>query len=97
MATSDVRHPLKEIILRAWTDPSFKESLTADPGAVLRDFGLKTSEASRIVVIENTAETSYLVLPRRPDLENLTEEQIRELVDSVMGVQLVLPTILASY
>lgn len=87
--------PLKEIVLRAWTDSDFKNKLTSDSESVFKEFGISTN-AKKIKVVENSKDTAYFVLPEAPDLSNIDKAQIEKVIDSVLAAQLVLPTILDS-
>lgn len=96
MANHSAESPLREIVLRSWTDPNFKEKLIKDPKAVFAEFGLEVPDDNRqLTVVENGPQHVYFVLPETPELDSLTDDEIRSLVDSALGVQLVLPTILA--
>lgn len=96
MTERSVESPIREIILRSWTDPSFRERLIKDPKSVFEEFGLGLPKDGReLLVVENGPTQVYFVLPETPDLGSLSNDEIRSLVDSALGVQLVLPTILA--
>jgi nitrile hydratase len=48
---------------------------------VLREFGLELPERTRIAVWDASAESRYMVVPRRPEgTEELSEEQLVALV-----------------
>lgn len=95
MSDGNNRDPLKEVVLRAWTDPSFKSRLMSDPSNTLAEFGISTGKSNHEVrIVENDESSTYFVLPAKPELEGLSSEKINEMIDSVMAVQLVLPTIL---
>ena len=67
----------------------YRARAVIEPRAVLREFGLDLPEDVAVRVWDSTAEIRYLVLPERPaGTENLTEEQLAELVtrDSMIGV-----------
>ena len=85
---------LKEIIIRAWTDADFKRRLLSSPDEVFDEYSISRSE-KRVVVVENKEDTAYFVLPLTPDLSNLSEAEIGQLISDVIKAQLVLPTILA--
>lgn len=96
MANADHSSPIREVVLRAWTDPEFKQKLMEDPKAVFSEFGIEVPEDGRdLTVVENGSKKAYFVLPETPDLGSLSDDQIQSLVDSALGVQLVLPTIAA--
>ena len=50
------------IVARVWSDAEFKRRLLSDPGSALTELGVATPADMEIVVLENTAETTYLVL-----------------------------------
>ncbi|RVQ13203.1 NHLP leader peptide family RiPP precursor [Sinorhizobium meliloti] len=53
-------------IARSWTDEAFKKQLMTDPHAALREVGVTVPEGIKLMVVENTADTQYLVLPAPP-------------------------------
>ena len=67
----------------------YRARAVIEPRAVLREFGVDLPDDIEVRVWDSTAEIRYLVLPERPaGTENLTEEQLAELVtrDSMIGV-----------
>ena len=67
----------------------YRARAVIEPRAVLREFGVELPDDMEVRVWDSTAEIRYLVLPERPaGTENLTEEQLAELVtrDSMIGV-----------
>ena len=67
----------------------YRARAVIEPRAVLREFGVELPDDVEVRVWDSTAEIRYLVLPERPaGTENLTEEQLAELVtrDSMIGV-----------
>jgi nitrile hydratase subunit alpha len=68
---------------------AYRARAVLDPRGVLREFGTELPEDCEVHIWDSTAELRYLVLPERPTgTENLTEEQLAELVtrDSMVGV-----------
>ncbi|MGV9346324.1 nitrile hydratase subunit alpha [Streptomyces spiralis] len=60
---------------------AYRSRVVRDPRAVLAEFGLHLPADTRITVWDSSAETRYMVLPRRPaDSEGLSEEQLAALV-----------------
>jgi hypothetical protein len=61
-----------QIVKKAWKDPKFKKELLADPKAVLEkelkavSKDAKLPASMKVNVVEETADTIYLVLPRNP-------------------------------
>jgi nitrile hydratase len=67
----------------------YRARAVSDPRGVLKEFGTEISENVEVRTWDTTAELRYLVLPERPPgSENLTEDQLAELVtrDSMIGV-----------
>lgn len=72
-----------EVIKRSWSDDGFKQSLKDNPKKVLGDYGLNVPEQVEIVVIENTKEKQYLLLPDSPRGANgdeMTDEELNNLL-----------------
>lgn len=54
---------LDAVTAKALDSNKYKQQLLADPAAVLTAEGLTIPEGVRVVILENTADTIYLVLP----------------------------------
>ena len=72
-----------QIVGRAWADTDFDERLRADPVAVLTEYGLPPSSGLRIEVLddiglvpEDTDEVMHLVLPAKPSIAELSEDDL---------------------
>ena len=60
---------------------AYRSRVVREPRAVLHEFGLDLAETVEVRVWDASAETRYLVLPRRPDgSDGLSEEQLASLV-----------------
>jgi nitrile hydratase len=60
---------------------AYRSRVVRDPRGVLREFGLDLPTSTAIAVWDASAESRYLVLPRRPDgTDGLSEEQLAGLV-----------------
>jgi nitrile hydratase len=60
---------------------AYRSRVVREPREVLREFGLDLPAATEITVWDSSAETRYMVLPRRPDgTEGLGEEELAALV-----------------
>ncbi|SDC96555.1 nitrile hydratase [Geodermatophilus telluris] len=60
---------------------AYRSRVVRDPRGVLREFGLELPERTRISVWDASAESRYMVVPRRPEgTEDLSEEQLAALV-----------------
>ncbi|WP_299611667.1 NHLP leader peptide family RiPP precursor [uncultured Tateyamaria sp.] len=68
-----------KVVGRAWTDEGFKKKLLADPAAALSEFGIKMPKDVSVVVVENTASTVNLVLPRVPFERDLSDSDLQNL------------------
>jgi nitrile hydratase len=68
---------------------TYRARIVVDPRRVLAEMGLELLEKTEIRVVDSTAETRYLVIPKRPaGSDNLTERELAELVtrNSMIGV-----------
>jgi nitrile hydratase len=60
---------------------AYRSRVVRDPRGVLREFGLELPAATRVSVWDASAESRYMVLPRRPEgTADLTEEELAALV-----------------
>lgn len=60
---------------------AYRSRVVREPREVLREFGLELPAATEITVWDSSAETRYLVLPRRPEgTEALGEDELAALV-----------------
>jgi nitrile hydratase subunit alpha len=60
---------------------AYRSRVVRDPRGVLRDLGFELPEGTRISVWDASAESRYMVVPRRPaGTERLSEEQLAGLV-----------------
>jgi len=69
LQTSDTRKEIEAgLIALAKADPSFRQALLSDPQvAIERRFGAPLPNRARLIVVEETATTNYLVLPEAAD------------------------------
>lgn len=58
---------IAKLIAKVWSDEAFKESLFADPKAVLAAEGFTVPAGVDVKVLEQTAQQMYVVIPARPD------------------------------
>jgi len=60
---------------------AYRSRVVRDPRGVLREFGLELPDAVRITVWDASAETRYMVVPRRPaGTDGLPEQELAGLV-----------------
>lgn len=72
----------------------YRSRVVIEPRGVLADFGVTLPPSTNIRVWDSTAETRFLVVPRRPDgTDGWTEEQLATLVtrNSMIGTGLATP------
>ena len=72
MATSDEqaaswRAGYGKVVAKAWSDEAFKAKLLSDPHAALSEAGIEVPKGITVKVVENTGDTTYLVLPVPPE------------------------------
>jgi hypothetical protein len=74
-----------QLIEKAWKDDAFRQALRTDPqGTVESALGGKLPAGVQVKLVEETADTFYLVLPANPDRAptgQLTDQQL----DAVAG------------
>ena len=67
---------------------NYRTRVVVDPRRVLKEMGLELPESTEVRVVDSTAETRYLVVPRRPEgTDGWSEEQLGGLVtrNSMVG------------
>ena len=72
-----------------YKSPAYRSRVVRDPRAVLREFGFALEPAVQISVWDASAESRYMVLPRRPaGTKNLDEQALAALVtrNGLIGV-----------
>ena len=72
-----------------YKSPAYRSRVVRDPRAVLREFGFVLDPAVQINVWDASAESRYMVLPRRPaGTENLDEQALAAVVtrNGLIGV-----------
>ena len=76
----------RRLIERSIEDEAFRQRLIDDPkGAVEEELGTSLPEGVRVVAVEETADTIYLVLPRHPDSGQWGAELSDQELESVAG------------
>ena len=75
-----------QIIAKTWLDRAYKQELLENPKAVVsREFGAEVPADITIKVIEEDAKTLYLVLPMKPPVGELSEEQLEAVAGGGAG------------
>ena len=76
----------RRIVQRSLEDESFSHRLLADPRAALEEeLGTRLPEEVRVVALEETADTVYLVLPSRPTEAPRADELSDRELEAVAG------------
>ena len=70
-----------QVVAKASQDEAFKQRLLGNPQAVLAEHGLAVPAGKTVRVVENTAETVYLLLPIQP--ADLSDEQLDQVAGGV--------------
>ncbi len=76
-----------------YKSPPYRSRAVIDPRGVLADFGITLPETTAVEVHDSTAETRYLVIPRRPNgTDGMSQEDLAALVtrNSMIGTGLAL-------
>ncbi len=91
----DSNFAYREVVYRAWSDNEFKLNLLKNPINVLKEFNVALpSNIKEVEIVENTENKIYLVLPNEPEFGDLSEDEIKELLDSMLLTQFVFPSVL---
>ena len=80
-----------KVIARAWADDAFKQRLVSDPKAVAAEYGFTIPPGMQVRVVENTADVTNVVLPRRPTAEVLSDEQLEAVAGGIKTTTYILP------
>ena len=76
----------RRLIEKSVEDESFRQRLIEDPkGAVEQELGTRLPEEVRVVTVEESADTIYLVLPPTAQADQLTGEISDQELEAVAG------------
>jgi hypothetical protein len=79
-----------QIIARALKDESFKQKLVSDPALAKSEIetqlGQKLAANFKVQVLQETADTAYIVLPHTVPSEGMTEDQLESVASGTWGV-----------
>jgi Nitrile hydratase, alpha chain len=67
-----------QLVAAAWADRSLKQRLLESPTAVLAEAGITVPSGTEPRIVENTDRVHYLVLPRQPAADELSNEQLQQ-------------------
>ena len=76
-----------KVVARAWSDQLFKKRLLADPAPALKENGIEVPGKAAIKIVEDSAKTIHLILPKRP--AELSEAELEQVAGGVKGADLV--------
>ena len=66
-----------KLVAHAWQEEAIKQELISNPRAAIeREFGQQVPESINIRVLEETGNTIYVVLPKKPSIDELSDEQL---------------------
>lgn len=68
--------PVSKTIERAWTDPTFKSRLLADPKEAAAEMGVRVPETVSVKVWENTETVEHMILPMNPAVAELSDSDL---------------------
>ncbi|MBF0410870.1 MAG: NHLP leader peptide family RiPP precursor [Candidatus Riflebacteria bacterium] len=71
----------EKLILKSWSDQEFKKELISNPAlAIEKEFKIKVPGFMNFKVIQETADTRYIVLPYKADEEDkpLRDEELEQ-------------------
>ena len=75
-----------KLIAKTWQDEAFKQQLINNPKAVYaQELGQEIPESLKIEVLEESANTVYLVLPRKPEVASVEAELSEEALEAIAG------------
>lgn len=76
----------RKLIEQAWQDEAFKQELLNNPKAALeKQIGQQLPEDTKIQILEESANTTYFVLPRNPAPIGAEGELTEEALEAVAG------------
>src|SRR5215213_6943456 len=84
----------RRLIEKSFQDEAFRQRLMEDPkGAVEQELGTQLPEGVRVVAVEETQDTIYLVLPSTPMAGTEGVELSDQQLEAVAGGEKLFPTI----
>jgi hypothetical protein len=79
MASDDIKKTWQKIVVKAWSDPAFKEKLLKNPKEAFKEFGVQLpAHLKNVHVYANSKDTFNFVIPNKPDRE-VTDKELQEM------------------
>ena len=84
------RQLMARIVVKAWTDPEFRDRLDNDADNVLREEGLEYPTGSNVHVIflQDTKELKHFVIPAPPDVLSVDGSSLHLIAAQRLAIQL---------
>lgn len=89
MQSQEQADTMRQVYAKAWSDESFRQSLLADPAAVLRAEGVQLPAGVEVVAVENTDTVFNLVLPAQEAEGELSDAQLEDVSGGIVGMALI--------
>jgi hypothetical protein len=64
-----------KLVAKAWEDEAFKAELFSDPMKIFKENGIQVPEGIQVHMVENTADTMFLIFPPEPS-DELTDSEL---------------------
>lgn len=74
----------QKVIAKTMSDQVFRQRLIKNPKEALKDHGIELSANIKLKVLEETAETKYLILPRE-GAGQLSEEELKHIASGTLA------------
>ena len=87
MSANKTREQIESnLIAKAWENESFKQQLISSPKSAIAEAGISLPGSIEVKVIEETANTFYLVIPRQPSKDGeLSEAELETVAGGILG------------
>ncbi|GAA2756905.1 NHLP leader peptide family RiPP precursor [Actinopolymorpha rutila] len=67
-----------QLVARAWDDEALMKRLKSDPRSVMEENGLPVPHGLKVKVVQNSEDTIYLPLAKKPTLAELSEDDLSQ-------------------
>ena len=84
---SEFSRKLAQITARAWHDEAFKTRLVQDPASVADEYGIPLPAGKQLRIVEDGGDVFHFVLPAKPAVEELSEEELQQAAGGVLADQ----------